>query len=104
MREASRLGGLKSGVTFGEGYDTTNPDLNKLLKLHVDAAADAETAQLVAMLDFFPFAKYLPIKAYDRFLKPILEIFDIIRKERVKRFRSRPTCTRFDLRSPSRQT
>ncbi|KAL9969643.1 hypothetical protein ACROYT_G021880 [Oculina patagonica] len=77
------------GVTFGEGYDTTNPDLNKLLKLHVDAVADAETAQLVAMLDFFPFAKYLPIKAYDRFVKPILEIFDIIRKflkEREKSF------------------
>ena len=66
-------------VTFGEGYDTTNPDLNKLLKLNVDLVADADTVQLVAMLDFFPLAKYLPIKAYDRFLQRIFEIFDIIR-------------------------
>ena len=77
------------GITFGEGYDTTNPDLNKLLKLNVDLVADADTAQLVTMLDFFPLAKYLPIKAYDRFLKPIFEIFDIIRiflREREENF------------------
>ncbi|KAL9969641.1 hypothetical protein ACROYT_G021878 [Oculina patagonica] len=77
------------GVTFGEGYDTTNPDLNKLLKLNVELVANADDTQMVTMLDFFPFAKYLPIKAYDRFLKPIFGIFDIIRvflKEREKSF------------------
>ncbi|KAL9970193.1 hypothetical protein ACROYT_G022527 [Oculina patagonica] len=77
------------GVTFGEGYDTTNPDLNKLLEINVDAIADADNAQLVTILDFFPFAKYLPIKAYDRFIQPVFEVFDIIRiflREREKGF------------------
>ena len=68
------------GITFGEGYDTTNPDLNKLLKLNVDLVADTDDSQLVTVLDFFPLAKYLPLKAYDRVLKPILEMYDIIRK------------------------
>ena len=77
------------GITFGEGYDTTDPHLNRLLKLNVDSVADADTAQLVTVLDFFPLAKYLPIKAYDRLLRPFLEIFDIIRiflREREKSF------------------
>ncbi|KAL9969642.1 hypothetical protein ACROYT_G021879 [Oculina patagonica] len=77
------------GVTFGEGYDTTNPDLNKLLQLNVDAVADADNAQLATILDFFPLAKYLPIKAYDRFIQLFYEIFDIIRiflREREKSF------------------
>ena len=60
------------GITFGEGYDTTNPGLNKLLKLNVDLVAGTDDAQLATILDFFPLAKYLPIKAYDRFLKPFL--------------------------------
>ncbi|KAJ7331625.1 hypothetical protein OS493_019213 [Desmophyllum pertusum] len=68
------------GITFGEGYDTTNPDLNKLLKLNADFIANAEDAQLVTILDFFPWAHYLPIKAYDRVIQPFFDIFDIIRK------------------------
>ena len=68
------------GVTFGEGYDTTNPDLNRLLKLNVDLVANTDDAQLVTVLDFFPLAKYLPLKAYDRLLQPVFEMFDIIRK------------------------
>ena len=77
------------GITFGEGYDTTNPDLNKLLKLNVDFTADADNVQLVTILDFFPFSKYLPIKAYDRFFQYFFNIFDIIRiflKEREENF------------------
>ena len=68
------------GITFGEGYDTTNPDLNKLLKLNVDIVANTDDAQLVTVLDNFAIAKYLPLKAYDHLLKPVLEIYEIIRK------------------------
>ena len=68
------------GVTFGEGYDTTNPDVNNLLKLNVELVANTDDSQLVGVLDFFPFAKYLPVKAYDRLLQMVLRIFDIIRK------------------------
>lgn len=76
------------GITFGEGYDTTNPHLNKLFTLNVDLVADVAT-RLVSFLDFFPLAKYLPINAYDRFLQPVFEMYDIIRiflKERKEKF------------------
>ena len=77
------------GITFGEGYDTTNPDLNKLLKLNVDFVANTDDAQLVTVLDYFPLSKYLPFKAYDRLLQPVLGIFYIIRsflRERKETF------------------
>ena len=77
------------GITFGEGYDTTNPDLNRLLKLNVDFITDHENAQLVRILDFVPLTQYLPIKAYDRFIQPFYGMFDVIRiflKEREKNF------------------
>lgn len=68
------------GITFGEGFDTTNPDLNKLLNLCADVVENDDVAQLVTVLDFFPFMKFLPIKAYDRFIQPFFEMFEIIRK------------------------
>ena len=68
------------GVTFGEGYDTTNPDVNTLLELNVELVANTDDSQLVGVLDFFPFAKYLPVKAYDRLFQMVFRIFDIIRK------------------------
>ncbi|KAL9969644.1 hypothetical protein ACROYT_G021881 [Oculina patagonica] len=67
------------GITFGEGYDTTHPHLNKLLKLNVDFMEDTDNAQLVSVLNFFPWAQYLPIKAYDRFIQPMLKMHEIIR-------------------------
>ena len=67
------------GITFGEGYDSTNPYLNRLLKLNIQMMTDADNIQFVKILDFFPLAKHLPIKAYDRFFQPIFEMYDIIR-------------------------
>ena len=77
------------GITFGEGYDTSNPDLNKLLKLNVESVANAADSQLATILDFFPLAQYLPIKVYERFLSSFFEMSDIIRKflnERKRNF------------------
>ena len=68
------------GIILENGSDTTNPDLNRLLKLTADHIADADNNQVVAILDFFPLAHYLPLKAYDRFLQPFDEIHCIIRK------------------------
>lgn len=68
------------GITFGEGYDTTHPDLKELLRLCEHVVKNEDVAQLVTMLDFFPFSRYLPIKAYDRFIQPFFEMHDIIRK------------------------
>ena len=68
------------GITFGEGEDTTNPDLDRLLKLNADFIANADDNQLAAVLDFFPWAHYLPIKVYDRVMLPMFEVHNIIRK------------------------
>ena len=68
------------GITFGEGEDTTNPDLDRLLKLNAEFVANVDDIQLLTILDFIPWAHYLPIKAYDRVLMPFFEIHDIIRK------------------------
>ena len=76
------------GITFGEGYDTSNPDLNKLLKLNVESVANAADSQLATILDFFPLAQYLPIRVYERYLSPFFEMFDIIRK-----FLGRSACS-----------
>lgn len=68
------------GITFGEGYDTSVPELNKLLQSNISIYANFDDAQLAAILDFFPLAKYLPLKVYDRFLQPFFENYNIIRK------------------------
>ena len=77
------------GITFGEGYDTTNPHLDRLLQINAKFVAATDEAQLITILDFFPLAQYLPIKIFDNFLKAINEVFDIIRlflREREQKF------------------
>ena len=77
------------GITFGEGYDTTNPHLDRLLQINAEFAAATDEVQLITILDFFSFAQYLPIKIYDYFLKTINEAYDIIRlflREREQKF------------------
>ena len=68
------------GITFNNGSDTTNPDLNRLLELCKSAFANTDDFQTSSVLDFFPWARYLPIKAYGRFIQPFLEIHGVIRK------------------------
>ena len=67
------------GITFKGGSDTTNPDLNRLLELCKSAFANTVDFQTSSMLDFFPWAHYLPIKAYERFIQPFLEIHGVLR-------------------------
>ena len=77
------------GITFGEGYDTTNPNLNKLLLLNTGQVGDGGNAKFVSIIDFFPVAQYLPINEYDRFCQPYYDIYDVIRiflREREQNF------------------
>ena len=86
------------GITFGEGYDTAHPDLNRLLKLCEHVVKNKDIAQLVTLLDFFPFTKHLPIKAYDCFIQPFFEMHRIIRKflrEREEHFDQTQTVQDF---------
>ena len=81
------------GITFGDGYDTSNPDLRKLLQLNVDLVANTDDAQLVTVLENFTFVKYLPLKAYNRLVKAVFETYDIIRKFlKERKTRSKRTC------------
>ncbi|XP_068696657.1 steroid 17-alpha-hydroxylase/17,20 lyase-like isoform X2 [Montipora foliosa] len=77
------------GITFKDGYDTSIPELERLLKLNAHMIASSDDLQLLQMLDLFPLAHYLPLKAYDRILTPAFEMYDIIRKlleERLQTF------------------
>ena len=77
------------GITFKDGSDTTNPDLDRLLKLSAAVMANADDIRLVAFLDFISWAHYLPIKAFEHMLQPFFEVYDILRKllrERKERF------------------
>ena len=76
------------GITFHEGSDTTNPDINRLLKLNVHRMSSNKDYQLVVLLDFFHFAKYLPLKVYDRVHQNCYDIFGIIRKLMTERNKS----------------
>ena len=76
------------GITYGEESDTANTDLDKLLKLNADFVANDDLT-LVTILDFFPWARFLFRKAYDRNIQPFLKIHEINRKifsQREKKF------------------
>ena len=73
------------GITFKDGSDTSNPDLNRLLELNKYISSSADDLQLLQILDFFPLLNYLPFKAYGRILPCSFEIHDIIRKLLKKR-------------------
>ena len=77
------------GITFKDGSDTSNPDLNRLLELNKYIIANSDDIQLLQILDFFPLLNYLPFKAYGRILPYSFEVHDIIRKllkERIDTF------------------
>ena len=77
------------GITFKDGSDTSNPDLNRLLELNKYMFSNADDLQLLQILDFYPLLTYLPFKAYDRILPCTFEMHDIIRKllkERIETF------------------
>ncbi|XP_078354569.1 steroid 17-alpha-hydroxylase/17,20 lyase-like isoform X2 [Oculina patagonica] len=67
------------GITYGGESDTTNSDLDMILKLNAGFVANDDIT-LVTLLDFFPWARYLFKKAYDRNIQPFLKIHDINRK------------------------
>ena len=68
------------GITFKNISDTSNPDLNRLLKINVEVTAKFTDFQLVTILDFFPWARYLPIKVYERFAQRLFDAHAIILK------------------------
>ena len=47
------------GITFGEGSDTTNPDMKHLLEMN-QQLFEGDDFKFSASLDFFSFAEYFP--------------------------------------------
>ena len=68
------------GIILKDASDTTNPDMDKILKLNVKVTERADDIRVAAILDFFRGAHHLPIKARNRVLKLFYEIHDVIRK------------------------
>ena len=68
------------GITFKDGSDTSNPDLNRLLKINVEVFANFIDFQLITILDFFCWVSYFPIKVYDRFNQRFFDAHVVIRK------------------------
>ncbi|XP_067051049.1 steroid 17-alpha-hydroxylase/17,20 lyase-like isoform X2 [Acropora muricata] len=68
------------GITFKDGSDTRNPDLDRMLKLNAAIVANVDDFQKVLILDFFPWAHFLDREVYERWTAPLLEIHGIIRK------------------------
>ena len=82
------------GITFKDGSDTRNPDLDRMLKLNAAIVANVDDFQKVLIFDFFPWAHYLDREVYERWTAPLLEIHGIIRK------RLRQTKETFDPTEP----
>lgn len=82
------------GITFKDGSDTRHADLDRMLKLNAAFIANVDDFQKVVILDFFPWARYLPTEVYERWTAPIREIQGIIRK------RLRQTKETFDPTEP----
>ncbi|KAK2557763.1 Cytochrome P450 2J5 [Acropora cervicornis] len=76
------------GITFKDGSDTRNPDLDRMLKLNAAIVANVDDFQKVLILDFFPG------QVYERWKAPIRDIQGIIRK------RLRQTKETFDPTEP----
>ena len=68
------------GITFKDGSNTSNTDVNRLLGIYEEVFAKFIDFQMVTILDFFPWARYLPIKVYDRFNQRFFDAHVVLRK------------------------
>ena len=65
-------------VTFGEGVDCYQKDIDELLELNGEAARDEDGGDLAFVLDFFPLAKLLPFAAYKEGEELFGRMFEIL--------------------------
>ena len=68
------------GITFKDGSDASNLDLNRLLKINVQVFAKFTDFQMVTILDYFSLGTLLAIKVYDRFNQRFFDAHVVIRK------------------------
>ena len=91
---AQSIANIICGTCFGEGFDTSHPDMKELLDLNQQIVSNE--MKRVLILDYFPFVEYLPIPAYRRMLSLYHRVLGIIQKH-LKEHRER-----FDPEEPVR--
>ena len=68
-------------ITFGKFFDSSNADFEELLQLNIKGFTDTETIAQNFVLDFFPAAKYFPVRSYQSVQKSMGRIFEILRHQ-----------------------
>ena len=68
-------------ITFGKNFDSSHPECQELLQLHLDLSAKTELLAQSFRLDFFPMAQYFPFKCYREEKRVVDRIFEILGKQ-----------------------
>jgi len=66
-------------IIFGNYWDITNPNIDKLIYLNELGLKSYKDFQVVMFLDFFPVAKYFPVKSHKKIFDTFLSTLEIIR-------------------------
>lgn len=66
-------------IIFGNYWDVTDPNIDKLIYLNDLGLRSYKDFQVVMFLDFFPVAKYFPVKAHEKIFDTFLPTLEIIR-------------------------
>ena len=82
-------------IIFGNYWDITDPNINKLIYLNELGLKSYKDFQVVMFLDFFPVAKYFPVKSHKK-------IFDTFRAaHEIIRLKLRERTLTFDPQKPA---
>ena len=66
-------------IIFGNYWDVTDPNIDKLIYLNDLGLRSYKEFQVVMFLDFFPVAKYFPVKSHAKIFDTFLTAQEIIR-------------------------
>ncbi|KAL9970409.1 hypothetical protein ACROYT_G022781 [Oculina patagonica] len=66
-------------IIFGNDWDITDPNIDKLIYLNELGLKSYKDFQIIMLLDFFPFARYLPVKSHKKIFGIFLSTLEIIR-------------------------
>ena len=66
-------------IIFGHNWDVTDPNIDKLIYLNDLGLKSYKDFQVVMFLDFFPVAKYFPVKSHKKIFDTFLGTLEIIR-------------------------
>lgn len=66
-------------IIFGNFWDVSDPNINKLIYLSELGLKSYSDFQVILFLDFFPLAKYFPVKSHKKIFDIFLATLEIIR-------------------------